>query len=169
MFYKRKIIVFLLALFLTFNVSFMPSIAEAVKAPEKKAEQVKAVYTTVDSLQLVNNPQVYLNKKIQINATFDKFSALGLDYAPAFRDSQTYISFLIKRDDVKDHTIPLSELKLIIKRAYAEKTLLDLESGDKIEIKGTVFSTALNDPWVDVEEVVILTPKKPKKDKEKQS
>jgi len=160
--YTKKISIFLFALALTLNVSFLPVNAAPVKAPEKKIEQAKYDYTSVEALSLVNNPKLYLNKRIKIDATFDKFSIIGLDYEPAFRDSQNYISFLIKRDDVKDHQIPLSELKLMVKRSYAEKSLLDLESGDKIEIKGKVFSTALNDPWVEVEEVVILSPKKPK-------
>ncbi len=95
-----------------------------------------------------------------MNAQFDKFSTIGLDYPPVNRSSKDYISFIIKRPDVenKGYTIPLPELKLIIKRDKAEK-LIDLESGDKIEIKGTEFSTAIGDPWVDVDEVKILEPK----------
>ena len=117
-------------------------------------------YETVDPLALVANPQNYLNKKIKIIALFDKFSTMGLDYPPIKRSSKDYISFMIKRPDVenKGQTIPLSELKFIIKRDKAEK-LIDLESGDKIEIKGVVFSTALGDPWVDVDEVKILESK----------
>ena len=115
---------------------------------------------TVDPLDLVANPQCYLNKKIKIVALFDKFSVIGLDYAPVNRSSKDYISFIIKRPDVenKGYTIPLSELKFILKRDKAEK-LIDLESGNKIEIKGTEFSTALGDPWVDVDEVKILEAK----------
>ncbi|OGH99819.1 MAG: hypothetical protein A2039_05770 [Candidatus Melainabacteria bacterium GWA2_34_9] len=117
-------------------------------------------YEAVDPLALVANPQSYLNKKIKMIALFDKFSTIGLDYPPVKKSSKDYISFIIKRPDVenKGQTIPLSELKFIIKRDKAEK-LIDLESGDKIEIKGTVFSTALGDPWVDVDEVKILEPK----------
>jgi lysyl-tRNA synthetase class II len=160
--YTKKISIFLFALVLTLNVSFLPVTAAPTKTPEKKVEQAKYDYISVEALSLVNNPKLYLNKRVKLNATFDKFSIIGLDYEPAFRDSQNYISFLIKRDDAKDHQIPLSELKLMVKRSYAEKSLIDLELGDKIEIRGKVFSTALNDPWVEVEEVIILTPKKPK-------
>jgi len=112
---------------------------------------------TVNPLDLVANPQTYLNKKIKMTSQFDKFSTIGLDYPPVNRSSKDYISFIIKRPDVenKDYTIPFSELKLIIKRDKAEK-LIDLESGDKIEITGTVFSAALGDPWVDVDEVKML-------------
>lgn len=122
-------------------------------------------YTVVDPIQLVTNPQNYLNKKIKINAQFNKFSTLGLDYPPANRSSKDYISFLIKRpvENCTDCTIPLSELKLIVKRDKAEK-IIDIESGDKIELYGTVFSAALNDPWVDVLEVKVLNAK-PKTDK----
>ena len=69
----------------------------------------------VNSLDMVNNPQKYLNKTITMNATFDKFSTLGLDYKPAMRSSENHIGILIKRDDVIDHTVPLSEMKLFLK------------------------------------------------------
>jgi len=117
----------------------------------------------VNPLEVVSSPQSFLNQKIEMTATFDKFSLLGLDYKPAFRDSKNYISFLIRRPDVQNNTdVPLSEMKLIIKRDKAEK-LTDLESGDKIEITGKVFSTAMNDPWIDVDNIKILNAK-PKKD-----
>ena len=122
-------------------------------------------YETVNSLDLVKNPKIYLNKKIKVKATFDKFSSLGLDYQGAYRDSKKYISFLIRRPNLgPKNVIPLSELKLLIKRDKAEK-LTDLESGDKIEFSGKVFSSALNDPWVDVEEVKVLSSKKKKENK----
>ena len=46
----------------------------------------------------------------------------------------------------------------------AEKHI-DLETGDKIEITAKVFSTALNDPWLDVENLVVI--KKIKKEEKK--
>lgn len=115
-------------------------------------------YKTVSALELVNKPQAYLNAPIKIEARFDKFSTLGLDYKPAFRDSKKYISFLIRRPDIQDHVIPLSELKFLILRDKAEK-LIELESGDRIEITGSEFSTALNDPWIEVDEVRVLSSK----------
>ena len=114
----------------------------------------------VKPLDIVANPKAYLNKNIKMDATFDKFSTLGLDYQPAMRKSEDFISFLIRRDDVTDHVIPLSEMKLFLKRSVAEK-YIDLESGDKINIEGKVFSTALNDPWIDVEKFTIISSKKP--------
>ncbi len=128
------------------------------KPAEKEIVIDKASYAAAMPLNVVANPAQYLNKKIKLHATFDKFSTLGLDYAPAMRDSQKYISFLIKRDDVKDHTVPLSEMKIFIKRTEAEK-FIDLESGDIVDIYGKVFSTALGDPWVDVDKLVIVTQK----------
>ncbi len=92
-------------------------IAAAQKAEIKTAQNTNPPananeYVCVKPLDVVANPDMYLNKKIKFRAAFDKFSTLGLDYKPALRDSQKYISFLIKRDDVTDHTIPLSEMRI---------------------------------------------------------
>lgn len=111
---------------------------------------------SASSLEIVANPEAYLNKDVKFNATFDKFSTLGLDYKPAMKSAQDYIGILIKRDDVKDHTVPLSEMKLFLKRAEAEK-FIDLESGDKIEITGKVFSNALGDPWIEINKFTVLS------------
>ena len=120
---------------------------------------------TVSPLDVVKTPQKYLNKTIVMNATFDKFSILGLDYKPAMRSSEKYIGILIKRDDVIDHTVPLSEMKMFLKRDLAEKNI-NLESEDKVQITGKVFSTALGDPWVDITDIKI-TQKAPKKETKK--
>lgn len=108
---------------------------------------------TVKPQALVNSPKVYLNKTVIMDAKFDKFSTLGLDYKPAFRSSNDYISFLIKRDDTS-FNIPLAEMKLFLKRDIAEK-FIDLKNNDEIQIKGVVFSDALGDVWVDVNELKI--------------
>jgi len=105
----------------------------------------------VNPIDVAKRPAAYLNKKIHVAARFDKFATLGLDYKPAMRSSETYISFLILRTDT-DKNIPLSEMKLFIKRTDAEK-LIDLKEGDKVQFSGTVFSTALGDPWVDVDKL----------------
>ncbi len=119
----------------------------------------------VAPLNVVAAPQKYLNKTIVMKATFDKFSTLGLDYKKAMRSSSDYIGFLIQRDDVDDHNVPLSEMKLFVKRDYAEK-FIELDTGDKIQITGKVFSNALGDPWVDVNKITILQKKtNPDKDK----
>ena len=105
-------------------------------------------------LNVVYSPDAYLNKTIVMNAKFDKFSTLGLDYKPAYKSSEDYISFLIKRDDTT-FDIPLSEMKLFLKREAAEK-FIDLKSGDEIQITGTVFSNALGDVWIDVTKLVLI-------------
>ena len=98
-----------------------------------------------------------------MNAKFDKFSTLGLDYKPAFKSSENYISFLIKREDTS-FNIPLSEMKLFLKRDTAEK-FIDLKTNDEIKIKGVVFSDALGDAWIDVKELTI-TKKAPEEKKD---
>lgn len=134
--------------------------SQAVKKPTVQTSNI--INTT--SLNIVNNPSKYLNKTIKMQATFDKFSTLGLDYKKALRPSDKYIGILIQRDDVMDHDIPLSEMKIFLKKEMAEKHI-DLDCGDKIEITGKVFSTALNDPWIDVENLVVI--KKVKKEEKK--
>ena len=65
-------------------------------------------------------------------------------------------------DDTK-YDIPLSEMKIFLKRSEAEKHI-DLDSGDEIEFCGKVFSTALGDIWMDVDKFTVLT-EKPKTEK----
>ncbi len=133
-------------------------IEKASAQPNATATPIQATKTVqvyeVAPLTVVNSPSSYLNKKVLMKAKFDKFSTLGLDYKPAFRSSDDYISFLIKRDNTS-HDIPLSEMKLFLKRETAEK-FIDLKTDDEIEIKGTVFSDALGDTWIDVSELKIL-------------
>lgn len=124
---------------------------------EQAAVQVTIEQNTKDitsALAIVNSPKAYLNKTVTINAKFDKFSTLGLDYKPAFKSSEEYISFLIKRDDTT-FDIPLSEMKLFLKRAEAEK-FIDLKTNDEIQIIGQVFSDALGDAWIDVTKLTLI-------------
>ena len=140
-------------------------IAEAQNAPAETSvsQQIQTSHGIyVKPLTVVNSPKTYLNKSIIMEGKFDKFSTLGLDYKPAFKSSEEYISFLIKRDDTS-YDIPLSEMKLFLKRSTAEK-FIDLKTNDEIEIKGTVFSDALGDTWVDVNELKI-TKKAPEEKK----
>ena len=123
-------------------------------APVQTTAQQTVNVITVSPLTVVSNPTAYLNKMVLMKAKFDKFSTLGLDYKPAFKSSDDYISFLIRRDD-SNHDIPLSEMKLFLKRDVAEK-FIDLKTDDEIEIKGKVFSNALGDAWIDVNELKIL-------------
>ena len=113
------------------------------------------VYSYVAPLKIVAQPKFYVGKDVKFKAKFDKFATLGLDYKPAFRSSEKYISFMIQRDDVTDHDIPLSELKIFIDRKVAEK-YIDLNSGDEVEVCGRVFSAALGDAWMDVDKFTVV-------------
>ncbi len=134
--------------------------SSAAKPVVQQIQASKCLY--VKPLTVINSPSTYLNKTILMEAKFDKFSTLGLDYKPAMKSSEDYISFLIKRDDTT-FNIPLSEMKLFLKRSVAEK-FIDLKTNDEIEIKGTVFSDALGDAWIDVQELKI-TKKAPEEKK----
>lgn len=151
--FKKNILAITLSLML-----IVPAFAAPASTSQQPAQKtaVQTVQTTrVTPLALVANPKGYLSKKIIMDGKFDKFSTLGLDYKKAFRDSNKYIGFMIQRDDVKDHNVPLSELKLFLKREYAEK-FVDLNTGDIISMTGIVFSNALGDAWVDITNIQIL-------------
>ncbi len=165
MYFRKILAALILSLMLgVFNFGCIAEAQNATKQTPVVAVKIdETQYQTANSLDVVNHPNNYLNKKIKMNATFDKFSTLGLDYKPAFRNSKEYISFLIRRNDVVDHVVPLSEMKLFLKRDIAEK-FIDLESGDKIEVYGRVFSSVLGDPWIEVEHLKI-TQKMPSKKK----
>ena len=133
----------------------------SVKTTPQAAQNVaQSAFIEVSPLEVVKNPQAYLNKNIKMNATFDKFSTLGLDYKPAMKKSEDYIGILIRRDDVTDHVMPLPEMKLFLSRKTAEK-FIDLESGDKVVIEGKVFSTAMSDPWIEITKLTVISSKKP--------
>lgn len=123
-----------------------------VRAIATKAPVLK---TYNEPLDIVNGVDKFLNRPVRIQGKFDKFTTLGLDYPPAMRKSEDFISFMVQRNDVLDHNVPLSELKLFMKRSYAEK-FIELDTGDKINITGKVFSNALGDAWVDVDTIEIV-------------
>ena len=136
----------------------------AIAASAKTTNSAAAAAINVLPTDVVKNPAKYLNKNITFNADFISYTSLGLDYKPALKESNKYIGILIQRNDVTDHVIPLSEMKIFVTREEAEKHL-DLEQGDKIKITGTVFSTALGDPWVDVKTFTVLSQKNKKNNK----
>lgn len=121
------------------------------KKEAPKPELVIENVVPVKPDELIDKPHDYLGKNVKFNAAFFAFSNLGLDYKPAFRSSKTHISFLISKAKKQ---IPLSELKLammIPKDKDPDTTLLaNLKEGDSVEITGKVFSSALDDPWVEV-------------------
>ena len=137
------------------------NIKTPAKAPVSVVKTVASstddsAYISTNPLDIVANPTKYLKQKVKIKAKFDKFSTLGLDYKPAYRNSEKYITFLIKRDNVTNYTVPLSEMKNFLSRDIAEKDI-DLKSGDEIEYTGTVFSDALSDAWISVDSFKVLS------------
>ena len=160
----KKIKLLLLITIISASLGISTSAAvKSLKAPVKapvtvQKQQPDVFYQSVSSLDVASNPAKYLNKRIKIKAKFDKFSTLGLDYKPAYKSSDKYITFLIKRDDVVNHTIPLSEMKNFLERSVAEK-YIDLKPGDEIEYSGLVFSNALGDVWIDVEKFTVVNQK----------
>ena len=159
-----KKIITIIAIFCFFiGMNVNAAVTTPVKKPVTPAAKtvtnpITSAYTNVSPLDVVSAPNKYLNKNISFTAEFVAFTSLGLDYKPAFKDGTKYIGILIKRPDVTNHTIPLSEMKIFLTRTLAEKNV-DIEAGDKIKIEGTVFSTALGDPWVDAKTFTMLTHK----------
>ena len=103
--YKRKEklmkrIIYILTVLVLFLTPFNGTYAET--ATPAKQQQTLQVTDSINaaSLDIVREPKKYLNKTVTMTVTFDKFSTLGLDYKPAMRNSQDYIGFLIKRDDI---------------------------------------------------------------------
>ncbi len=156
--YKTICIQLLIVSLLGFSSSVYSAATAPVKKPQVKASANTVNYISVNPIDVVNNPSQYLNKSITFNADFVSYTSLGLDYKPAYKDPQKFIGILIKRPDVADHVIPLSEMKIFLDRETAEKNL-DLDLGDKIKISGKVFSNALGDPWVNIEKFTIISKK----------
>jgi hypothetical protein len=144
------------------GTTIKPTLTE--KAPVSSVAQTGPILTVI-STDLLKDPAKYLNKRVGFEGTFNSFSSLGLDYKPAFRDSKDHVSFIVLRPDVINHTIPMSELKLIVPRKKVE-TVIHLDQGDKVLVKGQVFSAALGEAWLDVSDVSILKKAKGKEKKE---
>ena len=155
----RKFILIMVCALCISSAAFVIKYNNVAAASPAAKPAVTTTYQDVLPLSVVQNPQKYVGKNIRIKAIFDKFSVVGLDYKPAFRSSEDYILFLIRKTECKGHIIPLAEMKLFITRKKAEK-FIDLESGDEIEFTGKVFSAALGDPWIDVDDLKILSSKK---------
>ncbi len=122
---------------------------EDTEKKKKKEPIVESEFQPILLGTLLEKPQDFLNKKIKIRGKFSSFTTLALDYEPALRKAKDYISLCIFRTDSK---IPLSELKLAypIEDAKDNVVIRELEEGDLIEMYGQVFSTALDEPWVDI-------------------
>ncbi|MBX9667139.1 MAG: hypothetical protein K2X93_05945 [Candidatus Obscuribacterales bacterium] len=122
------------------------------KAEEPEKEVVLTNVNNVSPEQLIEKPKDFLGKNIRFTADFAGFCTLALNYKPAFRPQKTHISFLVRKPDSK---VPLSEMKLALPipketDKTKNKLLTSLKDGDKLEITGKVFSTALDEPWIDV-------------------
>ncbi|HEY9714067.1 MAG TPA: hypothetical protein V6C72_11390, partial [Chroococcales cyanobacterium] len=122
--------------------------ASTAKAkPEPPIENVVSVTTD----NLVDKPHEYFKKNVKFVANFAAFNSLSLDYKPAMRSSKDHLSFCVMRNGTK---IPYSELKLAMtipkEKDPENQVLAQLKDGDEVEITGNVFSTALDEPWVDV-------------------
>ena len=163
---KLQVITLALLISLGLGVSINNVYSQTATTVISTPSMPQVQYIDVNPLDIVANPSKYLRKNVRIKGKFDKFSTLGLDYPPAMRSSENYISFLIQRPDVTNHNIPLSELKIFLKKEVAEKHI-DLDAGDEVMFSGKIFSTALGDPWMDVDEFKVLN--KQKKDNNQQS
>jgi lysyl-tRNA synthetase class II len=155
----------ILALFVVLGVGAGVYSQNTSSAVSNAAPYSSVQYTSVNALDVVASPFKYLHRNIKIRAKFDKFSTLGLDYPAALRPSDKYISILIQRPDVTNHNIPLSEMKIFLKKELAEKNI-NLDAGDEIELTGRVFSTALGDAWIDADNLKVITKKNPPKKEE---
>ena len=116
---KNFIIGLILIGFIGFFGNNLTTNADTKKPQVQQAKTTVQKATLATPLNIVADPNKYLNKTVKMQATFDKFSTLGLDYKKALRPSSEYIGILIQRDNVVDNNIPLSEMKLFLKR-FAE-------------------------------------------------
>lgn len=143
------------------------------KADAKEEVEKEVVLTNVNNVtidQLIEKPKDYLGKNVRFTGDFASFCTLALNYKPAMRPQKNFISFLVRKPDSK---IPMSELKLALPipketDKVKNKLLTSLKDGDKLEMTGKVFSTALEEPWVDVVNLKRLSEAKKPTDEEKE-
>ena len=168
---KNILICMILVLLFTSRVSAMglekikEETTNAKTESQKKSKKIKineSEYEPVLIGALLEKPKEYIGKKIKFRGKFSSFTTLALDYGRALRKSKDYISICIFRTDSK---IPLSELKLAypVKEAKEDQVIRELEEGDLLEIFGTVFSDALDEPWVDITSLKMLQKINPNK------
>ena len=138
----------------------------------KKADELPPIKNIVTECkteltlsQLIAEPEKWLDKEICFSGSFDSFSGLALDYPPAMRERKKYISLTLLRPKTQ---IPLGELKLAIKinDAQRHEYLSKIAEGDTVKIKGKVFSAALGEPWVDINQIQVTKGPNSKKNEE---
>ncbi len=127
---------------------------EAKKAIKKIKNEVIGCSNNISLQELVAAPDNWLNKEICIDGIFSSFSALALDYPPAMRERRKYVSLTLFRPNTQ---IPLGELKLAmtLDTAQHHEALTKIAENDLVKIKGKVFSSALGEPWMDVNQIQI--------------
>jgi hypothetical protein len=136
-----------------------PGTNNGIKTPPSKS------YKAVSVQDLLKAPGNFVKQSVSFQGVFSSFSDLGLDYPRVMRSSRDYLSLIIFRPDVTHHQIPLSELKLIAPRKIST-SLEKLSLGDQVRVQGKVVSDALGEPWVDVDQVIILKKAPAKVDKQ---
>jgi hypothetical protein len=134
--------------------AMVSSAKTSAKQAAKPAAPVKVI--TLTPRELLASPAVYKQKTVQMQGVVAGFSALGLDYPPVKFDAKDYVTLLLYRGDVPEgFQIPLSELKLFVKRDVL-KDVKRLGQGDSVSIQGTVVSDALGDAWVNVSRLIVV-------------
>ena len=138
---------------------------EKEKKKKKKKLIIESEFEPILIGALLEKPETFQEKKIKFRGKFSSFTTLALDYKPALRESKNFISICLFRPDSK---IPLAELKLAypVEEAKEDEVIQELEEDDLIEIYGKVFSSALDEPWVDIVSIKMLE-KAPSKGPEK--
>jgi hypothetical protein len=157
---QNKLNLLLLSL-LAFNFS-LSSLANQNTKTEPKKEVKKIIKNevigcsnSISLKELVSEPEKWLNKEICIDGVFSSFSALALDYPPAMRERRKYVSLTLFRSNTQ---IPLGELKLAMSLDTAQhhEALTKIAENDLVKIKGKVFSVALGEPWMDINQIQIV-------------
>lgn len=119
------------------------------------AKKNKCKDEPVKLADLISEPQNFLNKKIFIEGDFYAYSTLSLDYEPAMKSAKDYIGIVLSRPDQKE--IPLVELKISALLEKFKKESISIEHGDRVSIKAKVYAIALGEPWLDIEEIEVVT------------
>jgi len=124
-------------------------------------EKLTGCINNVTPADLIASPKKWLNKDVCFEGKFSSLSNLALNYPPALRKSDEYISLIIFRPKT---TIPLGELKMNMKIADIRKdsSTANLQKGDLIRVRGKVFSAALGEPWIDITQLSVKANKKKK-------
>jgi hypothetical protein len=105
--------------------------------------------------ELVIDPTAWVGKDICFEGRFSSFSTLALDYPPAMRSRTEYISITLQRPGTD---IPLGEVKLAmdLEDVQNHAELSKAKTGDPLRMRGKVFSDALAEPWIELDQVQVF-------------